>query len=76
MSDRAPHTDRRGSAGLSPRARRILAGVFSFAAVGSLLLVAVDLAVGRAAAGDVFIVLLNTLAAVVFWRWSAQSRRT
>jgi hypothetical protein len=50
--------------------------VFTFAAVGSLLLVAVDLAVGRPAGGDVFIAFLNSLAAVVFWRWSAESRRT
>ena len=76
MSDPAPQSERRGSGGLSPRARRILAGVFTFAAVGSLLLVAVDLAVGRPAEGDVFIALLNSLAAVVFWRWSTESRRT
>lgn len=62
--------------GRPSRGLRLLAVVFTAAAVGSLLLVAVDLAVGRAAAGDGFIALLNSLAAVVFWRWSAERQRT
>jgi hypothetical protein len=47
---------------------RLLAVVFTVAAVGSLMLVAVDMVVGRSAAGDVFIAFLNCLAAVVLWR--------
>jgi hypothetical protein len=77
MSDPAPPSDDPGGGGaVSPLVRRILTVVFSVAALGSLVLVAVDLAVGRPAAGDVLIAVLNSLAAAVFWRWSAQSRRT
>jgi hypothetical protein len=77
MSDPAPPSDDPGGSGaVSPLVWRILIAVFSVAAVGSVVLVAVDLAVGRPAAGDVLIAVLNNLAAAVFWRWSAQSRRT
>lgn len=55
---------------------RILAVVFSVAAVGSLVLVAVDLAIGRPASGDVFIAFLNTMAAVMLWRWRSENERT
>jgi hypothetical protein len=42
--------------------------VFTVAAVGSLVLVAVDLFIARPAAGDVFITVLNALAAFLLWR--------
>jgi len=55
---------------------RILAVVFTVAAAGSLVLVAVDLAIGRPAAGDVFIAFLNSVAAVMLWRWRSEYERT
>lgn len=55
---------------------RILAVVFAVAAVGSLVLVAVDLAIGRPASGDVFIAFLNSVAAVMLWRWRSENERT
>jgi hypothetical protein len=69
---------------ISPAPRRgrpkgvllILAAVFSVAAVGSLLLVAVNLAIGRPTSGDVFIAFLNTMAAVMLWRWRSENERT
>ncbi|WP_461186745.1 hypothetical protein [Arthrobacter sp. Z4-13] len=81
MSDSAPHLGggsaaRRGSAWKSPRALRVLAVVFTVAAVGSVVLVAVDLVIGRPAAGDLFIAFLNSLAAVALWRLSSERRRT
>jgi hypothetical protein len=53
-----------------------LAVVFTVAAVGSVALVAVDLIVGRPAAGDLFIAFLNSLAAVGLWQWSSETGRT
>lgn len=50
------------------RVRLLLAVVFTITAAGSLVLVAVDLLIGRPAAGDLFIACLNALAAVVLWR--------
>lgn len=47
---------------------RLLAFIFTIAAVGSLGLVALDLLIGRPAAGDLFIAFLNALAAEVLWR--------
>jgi len=47
--------------------------VFTVAALGSVLLVVVDLLVGRPAAGDLFIVLLNGLAAVILWLLARRS---
>lgn len=47
------------------RVLRLLVVVFTVAAVGSIVLVAVDMVVGRPAAGDVFITVLNALAAFV-----------
>jgi uncharacterized membrane protein YfcA len=55
---------------------RILAVVFTVAAVGSLVLVTVDLAIGRPALGDVFIAFLNSVAAVMLWRWRSENERT
>ncbi|WP_455837078.1 hypothetical protein [Pseudarthrobacter siccitolerans] len=70
MSDPAPHLGR-GSAWKAPRALRLLAWVFTLAAVGSVVLVAVDLVVGRPAAGDLFIAFLNSVATVALWRLSS-----
>lgn len=58
------------------RLMKILAVVFSVAAVGSVMLVAVDLVVGRPAAGDLFIAFLNSLAAVGLWRLGSEKQRT
>ncbi|PVZ55197.1 hypothetical protein C9424_14135 [Arthrobacter sp. H-02-3] len=52
----------------------VLAVVFSAAALGSVVLAVVDLAVGRAAAGDGFIAGLNGAMAALFWRWRPQGR--
>jgi hypothetical protein len=81
MSNPAPHLGRgsearRGSAWPSPLVRQVLAVVFTVAATGSVALVAVDLIVGRPAAGDLFIAFLNTLTAVVLWRISSETRGT
>jgi hypothetical protein len=46
------------------RVLRFLAVVLTAVAVGSVVLVAVDMVVGRPAAGDVYIAFLNSLAAV------------
>lgn len=51
-----------------PKWLRLLAVVFTIAAVGSFLLVATDLLIGRTPAGDLFITALNALAAAVLWR--------
>ena len=72
MSDPAPRPGhngeaRRASAWTSPRTCRVLAVVFTVAALGSVVLVVVDLVVSRPAAGDLFIVFLNGLAAVILW---------
>ncbi|WP_285320712.1 hypothetical protein [Pseudarthrobacter sp. lyk4-40-TYG-27] len=72
MSDPAPHLGhgneaRRACAWKSRRFRRVLVVVFTVAAVGSVVLVGVDLVVSRPAAGDLFIVFLNGLAAVILW---------
>ena len=81
MSDPAPHPGRgseapRDSAWQSPLVRRVLAVVFTVAAIGSVVLVAVDLIVGRPAAGDLFIAFLNSLAAVWLCRTSSETERT
>jgi hypothetical protein len=54
------------------RVLRLLAVVFTFAAVASMVLVAVDLFVSRPVAGDVFIAFLNSLTAVMLWRLSSK----
>lgn len=81
MSDSAPRPGRNGEATrastwTSPRTCRVLAVVFTLAALGSVALVAVDLVVGRPVAGDLFIALLNGLAAVVLCRFGSEARRT
>jgi len=55
---------------------RVLAVVFAVAAAGSLVLVAVDLVIGRPASGDVFIAFLNSVAAVMLWRWTSGNSQT
>lgn len=51
---------------------RILVVVFVLAAAGSLVLVAVDLFIGRPAMGDVFVAILNGFVALVLWRRLAE----
>ena len=80
MSDPAPHPGRsdearRGNTWNSPWVRLVLSVVFTLAAVGSVVLVAVDLVVGRPAAGDLFIAFLNSVAAVALWRLSSAGKR-
>jgi hypothetical protein len=58
-----------------PRVLTFLAVVFTVAAAGSLALVVLDLVIDRPAAGDVFVAVLNALAAFVLWRRAlAQTR--
>lgn len=57
---------------LPRRVLLILAVVFSTVAVGSLVLVGVDLAIGGPAVGDVFIAGLNAVMAAVFWLWRSR----
>ncbi|MET3810855.1 hypothetical protein [Arthrobacter sp. UYEF3] len=45
-----------------------LAVVFTVAAAGALALVVLDLVIARPPAGDVFITVLNALAALLLWR--------
>ena len=78
MSDPAPRPGRssearRASAWLSPRTCRVLAVVFTVAALGSVVLVVVDLVISRPAAGDLFIVFLNGLAAVILWMFAGRT---
>lgn len=62
-------------AGRAGGLQRILAALFTVAAVGSLLLVAVDLLIGRPAAADVFIAVLNGVVAVALWRRVSERAR-
>jgi hypothetical protein len=73
---RLPDRVRHGRERPSSRVHRILAVVFTVAAAGSLVLVVVDLVIGRPAAGDVFIAILNNLAAAVLWRGSSEQARS
>ena len=82
MSDQPQHSSRPGrvphGAGMeeSPRVLKFLAVVFTVAAAGSLTLVALDLVIGRPAAGDIFITVLNALAAFLLWRKASKHART
>ncbi|WP_251043168.1 hypothetical protein [Arthrobacter sp. ISL-69] len=49
--------------------------MFTVATTGSLVLVALDLAIGRPAAGDVFITFLNSLVVFVLWRRISEQAR-
>lgn len=80
MNDPAPFPGRHdrvrhGSGRLSSRALWILAVVFTVATTGSLVLVTLDLVIGRPAAGDVFITFLNSLVAFVLWRRISEQAR-
>jgi hypothetical protein len=80
MNDPAPCPGRHdrvrhGSGRLSSRALWILAVVFTVATTGSLVLVALDLVIGRPAAGDVFIASLNSLVVFVLWRRISEQAR-
>ena len=73
MTEPAPRDHRTGRAGRgawldSPRVLQVLAMVFTIAAAGALALVVLDLVIARPAAGDVFITVLNALAAFLLWR--------
>ncbi|GAC1492276.1 MAG: hypothetical protein NVS2B15_12090 [Pseudarthrobacter sp.] len=59
----------------SPRILRFLAVVFTVAAAGSLVLVVLDLVIDRPSAGDVFIAVLNGLAAFLLWRKVSENAR-
>ncbi|WP_344363291.1 hypothetical protein [Arthrobacter humicola] len=59
---------------LTRRVLLVLAVVFSAVAACSLMLIGVDLAVGRAAGGDVFIAGLNGAMATVFWMRRSRGR--
>ena len=65
-------SDRAALAGRPHGVLRILVVVFGLAAAGSLVLVAVDLLIGRPAAGDVFVAVLNSFVALVLWRRLAE----
>lgn len=60
----------------SPRVLKFLAVVFTVAAAGSLTLVILDLVIGRPAAGDMFITVLNALAALWLWRKASEHAQT
>ncbi|MFE4230125.1 hypothetical protein ACFRJ8_19805 [Arthrobacter sp. NPDC056886] len=66
--DNRPGLEGRGAGLDSPRVLRVLAVVFTVAAAGALALVVLDLVIARPAAGDVFITVLNALAALLLWR--------
>ena len=74
--DNRPGRARRGAGLDSPRVLRVLAVVFTVAAAGSLTLVALDLVIGRPAAGDIFITVLNALTAFLLWRKASKHART
>ena len=80
MTEPAPRDNRSGRAGRgagldSPRVLLVLAVMFTVAAAGALALVVLDLVIGRPAAGDVFITVLNALAAFLLWRRVAEQTR-
>jgi hypothetical protein len=54
------------------KAAAILAVVFTAAAAGCLVLVALDLVIGRPAAGDLYLAGLNGVVAAVLWRWRSR----
>ena len=66
--DNRPVRARRGAGLDSPRVPRVLDVVFTVAAAGALALVVLDLFLARPAAGEVFITVLNALAALLLWR--------
>ncbi|WP_211880027.1 hypothetical protein [Pseudarthrobacter albicanus] len=73
-ADPAARDGNGAAGGLPPKALLVLAGVFSAAALGCLVLIGVDLSIGRPASGDLFIGGLNGVLAAVFWAWFVRSR--
>lgn len=65
----------RGTGWDSLRVYRVLAVVFTVAAGAVLALVILDLFIGRPAAGDLFILTLNSLTAAVLWRRTQEKSR-
>lgn len=59
---------------LPRKALLVLTVFFSAVVLGSLVLAGIDLAIGRPAAGDLFIAGLNGAMATVFWTWQSQRR--
>jgi hypothetical protein len=59
---------------LPRRVLLVLAVVFSAVALGLLVLVGVDLAIGRPVRGHVFMAGLNGEMATVFWMWRSRGR--
>ncbi|SEQ79956.1 tetratricopeptide repeat protein [Arthrobacter sp. OV608] len=53
----------------------VVAVVFSTAALGCIVLIGLDLSVGRPISGDLLIGGVNGILAVVFWVWHVRSRR-
>ncbi len=71
-----PHRVRHGAGLNSARVLCFVAVVFTVAAAGSLVLVVLDLLIGRPARGDVFITVLNSLAAFLLRRKVSEQPRT
>jgi hypothetical protein len=69
MENVEPDRGRRHRAAWHGKAAAVLAVVFTAAAAGCLVLVVLDLWVGRPAAGDLYLAGLNAGIAAVFWRW-------
>jgi hypothetical protein len=59
---------------MPPKVLLVLADVFSATALGCLVLIGMDLSIGRPVSGDLFIGGLNAILADVFWAWFVQSR--
>lgn len=70
-----PGRARRAPGWDSLRVYRVLAVVFTVAGGGALALVILDLFIGRPIAGDLFVLTLNSLAAVVLWRRDREGAR-
>jgi hypothetical protein len=75
MSDADPAARGGSGAVLAPGVLLVLAGVFSAVTVGCLVLVAVDLMVGRPVSGDLYVAGLNGVLAAIFWVWRVRARR-
>jgi hypothetical protein len=55
---------------------KFLVVVFTLAAADSLVLVATDLVIARPPEGDAFVALLNSLTALMLWRWKSRRIRS
>lgn len=74
MSDADPAARGGRGAVLTPKVLLVLAGVFSAVTLGCLVLVTVDLMVGRRVAGDLYMAGLNAILAAIFRAWFLRSR--